>query len=308
MTEPVRRSVNANGVSLNVYALSAPVPPGPADEAKPPVVMLHGMRDVALSLMPVATRLAESHPVFLMDLRGHGGSDKPGNYALLQFVFDLHRVMTELVGEPAVLLGHSLGGHIVSRFGALFPELVRATVIVEGLGPPDARHAGDASTRLKMEGRRLIDTLSVPAHQRPLPSVAFAAERLLANNPRLDPDRALELARQGTTTDANGELNWAFDPRVGAVFLGGSASVEYWAQVRCPTCIVAGAHSAEYWGRAMPAGAEWQGAFAPGELEARAATFPDAELVVLQGSGHMVHFDEPDRLAEVTLDFLRRRL
>jgi pimeloyl-ACP methyl ester carboxylesterase len=207
-----------------------------------------------------------------------------------------------------VLLGHSLGGHIVSRFAALFPDLVRATVIVEGLGPPDARHAGDPSTRLKMEGQRLIDTLSAPARQRPLPNVAFAAERLLANNPRLEPDRALELAHQGTTSNDSGELNWAFDPRVGAVFLGGGDSVEYWAHVRCPTCIVAGAHSAEYWGRAIPASAEWKGAFAPGELEARTATFPDAELVMLEGSGHMVHFDEPDRLAEVTLDFLRRRL
>lgn len=304
MTEPVRHSVDANGVTLNVYALPA------SNQAGVPVVMLHGMRDVALSLMPIAARLAETRTVYLTDLRGHGDSDQPGNYALPQFVFDLHCVMEQLVGSPAVLFGHSLGGQIVTRFAALYPALVRAAVVVEGLGPPEGRRAADSKSRLEMEGRRLIDTLSAPRRQRPLPDVSFAAQRLLANNPRLDPERAMALARQGTTTNADGELNWAFDPRVGAVFLSGASgeNVEYWAHVCCPTCIVAGAHAGEYWGRAMPADAEWTGAFADGELEARVANFPDAELVVLDGSGHMVHFDEPERLAEVTLDFLRRRL
>lgn len=87
MTEPVRRSVDANGVTLNVYALPA------SNQAGVPVVMLHGMRDVGLSLMPIAARLAEMRTVYLVDLRGHGGSDQPGNYALPQFVFDLHCVM-----------------------------------------------------------------------------------------------------------------------------------------------------------------------------------------------------------------------
>ena len=65
MSEPQRLSVSANGVRLNLYRL------GPeAGGQAPTVVMLHGMRDVGLSLLPVAEAVAETHPVLLMDLRG----------------------------------------------------------------------------------------------------------------------------------------------------------------------------------------------------------------------------------------------
>jgi pimeloyl-ACP methyl ester carboxylesterase len=161
-----------------------------------------------------------------------------------------------------------------------------------------------------MEGERIRTTLSIPEQQRPLPGLDFAADRLMANNPRLSRSRALDLARQGTTTNARGELIWNFDPRVQTVFVGADAdaSERFWRNVHCPTCIVAGELAGEYWGRAMASDADWTGDFAPGELETRVSLFPDAELVRFAGSGHMVHFDEPDRLAETTLDFLRRRL
>ena len=306
MTEPRRQRVNANGVSLNVYSLGEQH----GKAGKPPMVMLHGIRDVALSLLPVATTLAEAYPVHLLDLRGHGLSDKPGGYAMVQYVYDLHVVISELVGEPAVLFGHSLGGHVVCRVAALYPHLVRAIVVVEGLGPPAGRQPADPDSALKMEGERILATLGIPETQRPLPDVDFAAERLLANNPRLDPDRAREIARLGTVRNEAGELNWAFDPRVQTVFTGsdGDASERYWARVRCPVCVISGALAGEYWGHALAADADWSGDFAPGELEDRIAIFPDAEHVAMPGSGHMVHFDEPDALAEATLDFLRRRL
>jgi pimeloyl-ACP methyl ester carboxylesterase len=306
MTEPIRRSVDAGGVCLNVYVL-----PGPEDQPQAvPLLMLHGMRDVALSLMPVATVLAGDRPVYLLDLRGHGASDRPGHYAMHQFVFDAQCVLESLIGRPAALFGHSLGGHIVTRVAALYPELVRAAVVVEGLGPPDARRAGDPRVQLAAEARQLKETLSAREAQRPLPSVQFAAERLMANNPRLPPERASELARLGTEKHPDGTLTWAFDPSVSSVFLGQGAadSVRYWSAVCCPTCVVSGSLAGEYWGRAMPADAEWDGGFAEGELAGRVARFPEGEHVAIEDAGHMIHFDQPDRLAAISLEFLRRTL
>ena len=304
MSEPARQTVSANGVNLNLFLL------GQQNTSKPPVIMLHGMRDVGLSLLPIAEAIATQHPVYLMDLRGHGDSDRPGGYAMVQLVYDLHVVLNESVGKPAILFGHSLGGHVVCRFAALYPALTLGAIVVEGLGPPAGRTPGDPVLALAQEGDRIRTTLSIPEKQRPLPDQAFAADRLLANNPRITRDRALELARQGTTVNDQGDLVWNFDPRAQSVFVGADteANERYWQNVNCPTCIIAGDLAGEYWSRAMPAGSEWTGSFAPGELEARAGLFPDAELHRFAGSGHMVHFDEPDRLAETTLDFLRRRL
>ena len=103
---------------------------------------------------------------------------------------------------------------------------------------------------------------------------------------------------------------WAFDPRVQSVFLGGGSGdgERYWASVRCPTLLITGAHATEYWRSAVPAAQGWQGEFAAGELEQRLALFRDHEHLAFAGSGHMVHFDEPDRLATATQEFLGRRL
>jgi pimeloyl-ACP methyl ester carboxylesterase len=300
VAELERHRVDANGVGLNVYALGE-------GRGRPPVVVLHGMRDVALSLLPVAEALARDYRVLLPDLRGHGASDRPGSYAMHAFLADLHCLLEHFELAGTALVGHSLGGQLVARFAALFPERVAAAVIVEGLGPPQRPQPADPAAALRMEGQRLLATTS--ARARALPSLEFAAERLLVNNPRITEAQALALARQATETAADGERYWSFDPTVGTVFLnvGPGDSERYWPAVRCPTLLISGDHAGEYWSAATPAASEWSGDFAPGELEARINEFPDHEHEAFEGSGHMVHFDEPERLATTTLEFLRRR-
>jgi pimeloyl-ACP methyl ester carboxylesterase len=300
MAEPAAVHVDANGVDLSVYTLG--------NSNGPPLVMLHGMRDVALGLLPVAEALSDDFSVVLPDLRGHGKSARPGGYAMPQFLFDLHQVLDALGIERAALLGHSLGGQIVGRFAALFPRRVTAAVIVEGLGPPARPFTDDPEQALEWEAARLLESLGAPPSTRALPDLAFAAARLIANNPRLSQARAAELARAATELDADGRRVWAFDPRARSVFTGlpPADGERYWRAVRARTLIVSGALAHEYWGGAMADGTNWEGRFAPGELEARVALFRNAEHVLFEGSGHMVHFDEPERLARVVGEFLRR--
>jgi len=292
--------VDANGVRLSVLSLGA-------DDA-PPLIMLHGMRDLAAGLLPVAEPLAARYRVILPELRGHGASDQPGAYTFDHFLFDLHRVMDSLALPAAHFLGHSLGGQILVRFAAVFPARVRTAIVVEGLGPPDRPGDDDEGSWLAGHGRHLLDVLAIPRRQRALPSVQFAAERLLANNPRLDAARALTLASQATRRNAEGELLWAFDPRVRGVFVARTRRIDtepYWRNVRCPALIVSGDLAHEYWRSQI--GLEWDGRFAPGELEARIRCFPDHEHAPMSGSGHMVHFDEPEALTRAVADFLERR-
>lgn len=292
--------LDANGLTLSVLEL------GPRDA--PPLIMLHGMRDVAWSLAPVAEPLARRFRVLLPELRGHGDSDRADGYLMDQFVFDLHRVVETLVPDPAVLLGHSLGGHVVSRFAALFPERVRAAIVVEGLGPPARPGEGDPAADLARHREHLLQVLSIPPVQRALEDLGHAARRLIANNPRLDPARARELAERATREGGDGGRQWAFDARVASVFLGLSRedSERFWRQVRCPTLIVSGTLAHEYWRSQMAI--EWDGRFAPGELDTRVRCFPDAEHRLIDGAGHMVHYDRPEALVEVIDDFLERRL
>jgi pimeloyl-ACP methyl ester carboxylesterase len=302
VTEPTQHTIDAAGVNLSVLSIGNP--------DNPPVVFVHGMRDVAWSLLPVAEALIDQYHVLLPELRGHGRSDHPGSYAFENFVFDLHCVLDQMTQTPVAFIGHSLGGHITSRYAALFPEQVNALVMVEGLGPPDALHSPNPEAALAGYATRILQLYGEPADQRSLPSYEFAAERLLKNNPRLDPDRALVIAHKAVRADPDGTLHWAFDSRAQMVFVsaGLTPSDIFWRAVQCPALIISGDLAHEYWGTRNPHDEHFDGSYAPGEMEARASIFPKGEHLHFTHSGHMVHYDEPERLATETLNFLEKHL
>ena len=296
---------DSGNVSLSLYRL-----PG-ADPDKPVLLMLHGVRDVAPSLLPVAEYLRASYQVVLADLRGHGYSSQPGAYAMENFLHDLHQLCDYLSPiEPLVLFGHSLGGQIVSRFGGIWPDRVHAALIVEGIGPPAHPAWSNPSDGDQVEryGEQLLNTFALTQQQRVLPSLDFAAERLCKNNPRLSPDWAQQLVKLATKLDAQGNLVWAFDPRVQTVFsnLSEAQGELYWRRVTCPTLVVGGALAHEYWSGGINHKIPWDGKFAPGEYEARAANFNDHQFILLPNAGHMVHYDEPDLLGQLTFDYLEQ--
>ena len=294
---PVTHEVNVNGVRLCYLTLG--------DPSRPPLVMLHGMRDTAQGLMPVADRLRDRYFVVAPDLRGHGASDQPGAYSVADFTYDLHRVADAAGLDRFHLFGHSLGGHIVCRYAALFPERVQTLIMVEGFGPP--RRASE-SAALDRQREQLLANMALTPTQRELPSVEFAAERLRANNPRLDEAEAARLAKSATRIETSGQLVWAFDPRAQQVFLGVSEAENalFRQHVRCPALVVMGELSYEYWaGRSDEPG--WDGRFHGDDLPSRLRGFGDLTYHAFPNAGHMVHYDAPRELARVVTEFLEDR-
>ena len=80
----------------------------------------------------------------LIDLPGHGSSDKPHRaYPIEFFARAVEAVMRDAQTERAVLIGHSLGGPIAYAFLREFPEKASALVLVDAFvsrhmaGPAD---------------------------------------------------------------------------------------------------------------------------------------------------------------------------
>ena len=121
-------TVDCGGVALRVYEHG--------HREAPPLVLVHGIQDFALSLGPIAEPFADRYRVIAFDLRGHGDSDKPGAYTFSHYLADLHGLLQQLELERPLLAGHSLGGQIVTHYAGVFPEVPRAVVSIEGLGPP----------------------------------------------------------------------------------------------------------------------------------------------------------------------------
>jgi len=87
-----------------------------------PVILVHGITEDSRSWEPVAERLHPDHRVIALDLRGHGASSRAARYDLESMAGDVVAVIEDLglVGD-AHLVGHSLGGAVVSAVGAAVP-------------------------------------------------------------------------------------------------------------------------------------------------------------------------------------------
>lgn len=290
--------------TLAVYDFGPPIGPSLGD-----VVLLHGMADVAHSLEPLARSLHDRYRVVAFDARGHGRSSHPGAYSGFHFVADLAGVLDAVSLDEPILIGHSLGGHTVANFSGLYPGRVRAAVLLEGLGPPTPP-TGPASQAQLDHDRAMIDVLRSSPRHRPQPDVAAAAARLTATHTRLDPERALVLAEEGTVPGPDGGRVWRHDERAWhwITSVDHGALELRWAAITAPVLAVSGAEAWETWW-ARPGGpAADRVRMTDEEFEARLAVFADLEHVELPEAGHMLHFDQPERINHLIDDFLHRRV
>lgn len=92
-----------------------------------PLVLLHGITNNAESWLPVLDHIDSRCRVFALDFRGHGASDKPESfYDTDAYADDVRHFIDEIVGEPALVAGHSLGGVVAVQTGVTAPGLVRS--------------------------------------------------------------------------------------------------------------------------------------------------------------------------------------
>jgi pimeloyl-ACP methyl ester carboxylesterase len=99
--------------------------------AGPPILFVHGLTDSRSDWRPVIDRLAPEFTCVALDLRGHGESGDAPDYSALAMTADLAAVVqAEDLHGPAVI-GHSLGGAVVTAYAAEAP--VTAVVNVDQL-------------------------------------------------------------------------------------------------------------------------------------------------------------------------------
>ena len=95
-----------------------------------PVVLVHGITESAATFDPVIERLLAHDPgfeVITLDLRGHGESGSADTYDLAAMAGDVITVIDDAghldhgTARAVHLVGHSLGGAVVSAAGAAVP-------------------------------------------------------------------------------------------------------------------------------------------------------------------------------------------
>ena len=108
----------------------------------PVVILVHGIASTAVTFRKVVPLLTPGHRVIAVDILGHGASPAPADceYTLDDHVAALAATIRALnLREPFVLVGHSLGSLIATRYAAEHRWYTRPGLRVSRLvlvGPP----------------------------------------------------------------------------------------------------------------------------------------------------------------------------
>ena len=96
-----------------------------------PVIFLHGFSDSWRSFELNLPYLPASVRAFSLSQRGHGNSDKPLNgYRPADFALDVAALMDQLKIKKAIIVGHSMGSTNARAFAVAYPEKTLGLVLM----------------------------------------------------------------------------------------------------------------------------------------------------------------------------------
>jgi pimeloyl-ACP methyl ester carboxylesterase len=109
-------------------------------DGAPRVVLVHGLGGSHLNWDTFAPLLVPHARVLAVDLPGFGRSEPGRRRATVHANVEvLHRFLREVAGEPAVLVGNSMGGMISILAKAQFPDAVSGLVLLDPAVPGPRR-------------------------------------------------------------------------------------------------------------------------------------------------------------------------
>jgi pimeloyl-ACP methyl ester carboxylesterase len=254
-----------------------------------PVVMIHGLGGTALNWMAVGPEIARTHRALAIDLAGFGQTPLLGRAATVGANASLvHDFVERIVGEPVMLMGNSMGGHIAIVEAATKPDWVTSMVLVDPAIP------GAHVRRPEPLILGAIAALSIPGLAQ-----TVLDRRLRALGPEALVKRTLALVSadpsqvEASIVDAHVQLTrerLQLGRQNARAFIQASRSIglrladpRFWTKVsavRAPTLIIHGDLD-----RLIPVSAAR-------ELHRRRA---DWKLAILEGVGHVPMMEAPDR-------------
>jgi non-heme chloroperoxidase len=242
----------------------------------PALILLHGYSDSFRSQNRLVAHLPEWLRTVAISLRGHGESSKTiSTYRTAEHAGDVARVMDALAIDSAVIAGHSMGSLIAQRFALDFPERVQGLVLLGAFRTLRGNAGFDElcqGTIEKLENP--VDPAFVRAFQestiaRPIPP-AFL-EMAIAESLKLPAFVWRKQAQALREEDFSAQL----------------------AKVATKTLVV--------WGD--------QDTFTSYQDQlSLCAVLKHAELHVLRGTGHAVHWEDPKAVAAFITRFVRTTL
>jgi pimeloyl-ACP methyl ester carboxylesterase len=261
-----------------------------------PIVLLHGWGDAGETFQFVVDALPDSCTLLAIDHRGFGRTEWPQDgYWFPDYLADLDAWL-DLVSPdaPVTLVGHSMGGNVATHYAGVRPERVKRLVNLEGFGltataPEQApgRYAqwlGEVKS-----GAQFASYATYPDYDR-------LAESLVRRHRHLPRERADFIARAWARENQQGRIELRADPRHKRVnpFLYRRDEMQAcWKEITAPLLFIA-AEESEHYRRIREV-------FTAEKLR---EDFRDVHLEVVIEAGHMLHLEQPERVAALIQNFV----
>lgn len=109
---------------------------GEANTLHPPLLLVHGFGASTDHWRKNLEELGNEFQVFAIDLLGFGRSAKPHlQYSGELWRDQLHDFIAEVIGQPAILAGNSLGGYASLCVAAQRPQSAAGLILINSAGP-----------------------------------------------------------------------------------------------------------------------------------------------------------------------------
>jgi non-heme chloroperoxidase len=236
------------------------------------VIFLHGFSDSWHSFETVMKMLPPGLHLVSLSQRGHGNSSKPNEgYHSKDFANDLSLFISEKKLGRSIIVGHSMGGFVAQQFALSYPELTKALVLVG----TDAYFGDNPGLPEFLEG---ILKLEKP--------VDYSFARGFQLSTLAKPIDSLELA---LFIDESMKLPLHVWKGVAAGLIGQNFTKDL-QTIETPVLI--------FWGSSDMICFK-------ADQENFTANLKNEKLIVYEGTGHALHWEEPERFAADLVSFIK---
>jgi pimeloyl-ACP methyl ester carboxylesterase len=243
------------------------------DNTCPPLVFLHGLTFDRTMWRPALEALALVDPrrrVVAFDLPGHGASPDQDSYDVESVVSTVHRAVEEASLDAPVMVGHSIGGVLVTAYAALYPTRGVVNVDQPLFVAPFAELVRSVEGRLR--GPDFADVWQMF-------TASFHTEML--SNEAQQIVRATSRPRQDVVL---GYWNDVIEHPIASLTATVDNSLAHVRETRVPYVVVAGSEPS-------PTYQQW--------LHER---LPDVRFEIWPNSSHFPHLAHPDAFAKLLAD------
>lgn len=244
----------------------------------PTIVLTHGIGGQGADWDLVVPGLAQHFRVLTWDVRGFGESDRPHTgLTITRFAADLAGLLDHIGVDQAVIMGTSMGGTITQRFILDFPRKTAAAVIMSTSSQVNerAKEVWEKQAEfIEQNGMAAWVRRSRPAeytdeYLRDHPEIVEAEERRIRSNP--------DGIVYGTVARAVADYHYT----------------EELKSVQVPALVMVGSKDTQ-----TP----------PGGSVIISRTIQGAELHILDGYGHGLPRETPEKVVALVTEFLGRVL